>query len=515
VQLFAADCAVAGSAAAAGGVVARNGGLLVGQNLTAVGLEGDLLPRCFEAVGSGSVLRLVGGATIAELGDSGYYVDAGGAIGSGQIAATNCGVGFHVASGGGTIEQAGGASIGNDQDLLIEASNARFATGGLFHEGKLSIAAGATTVFGLLSDSIGEKIGVIGDFAVGTRVSPAATCLGQGCASNEGMTAFHYDGVVWTDVTAELSSPSGSEVAVVPGTGLGNYLYVGAPEPFSALQLLVTLVQTGGTLTPEYYKDGVGWTAVDWMISRDNEAHGNELFAATGPQDKRLGATPDWVATTENSVNAYWYRIGVTSALTTAPRLEQLLLHYSYTRIGGKGAVEVFGDEEPEHEIDADLSKWVTENGAALPNSVVLGYSANVSKAVQSYPSSAPRGCSYELDYPSDADTSRPMRLILEASSSNADVATYVMALYHVRVPPGSTLNGGLAGEVPTLKIVTPTGTANQTQLLEYQILRPEAISGTDRLCLTLRRETNDANDTHTGAVQLSKATLLYSRWKP
>lgn len=450
---------------------------------------------------------------IITFADSGLYTANVGLVVANGVSTNGVTNPYHISSTGGLISIGTGAILDNGV-MLVESASGVLVTGAVVHNAEPQIVDGAQ-YFGVRYNQAQQIVVTEGSACIGDPARPGGLSAGQGCATANGMTALHYDGLAYVDVTAELTSPTGSEIGVVPGTGLGNYLYLGAPRPFSGLELLVTLAKIGGTLTPEYWKDGVGWAALDWMTTRDNEARGNELFAAVGAQDQRFGALPDWVATVVNGVSAYWYRVGVTSALSTIPRLEQAKLHYSYTRISGFGAVEVFGDEEPEHEIDVDLAKWVGESGAALPNSVVLSYDANVSKTVASYPSSSPRGSSYELDYPSDADTSRPFRLILEASSSNTDVATYVMALYRVRVPPSSTLNGGLTGGDSELKIVTPTGTANQTQLLTYEIQRPEAISGTDRLCLTLRRETNNANDTHTGAVQISKATMLYRRWKP
>ncbi len=499
------DCAVKAAA----------GALLLARTINA---EGDLDGAAFIGQGlcaTGSGTQLIVADTLLSFCDDGLLVEDGAFGINSNAAYLGCGNAIHIAATGGTIDH-GPSTVQSSltEDILVESSAGRISLNNVIVEKPVNIAAGAE-VFGPRIDRGSASVLIEGSVCVGAPPRPAQLSAGEGCATTLGMTAFHYDGATWVDVTDDLTSPSGSEISVVPGTGPGNYLYIGAQQPFSALELLVTLAQSGGTLAPEYWKDGAGWTAVDWMLTRDNQAYGNELFAATGLQDKRLGATVNWVATTENGVLAYWYRIGVTSVLTTIPRLERVQLHYSATRIGEAGQIEIFGDEEPEHEIDVDLSKWTAEAGASLPNTVTLSYSANVSKAVPSYPSASPRGQSYELDYPSDADTSLPFRLILEASSSNTDTATYVMALYQVLVPPGSTLSGGLTGEGSELKIVTPTGTTNQTQLLTYEILRPEAISGTDRLCLTLRRETNDANDTHTGAVQISKATMLYSRWKP
>jgi hypothetical protein len=506
-------CVVLGDDTMVRGIEARTGALIRAADITIQSVGSFISDGNFVADGGNIQL---GAQSYSVSGERGLYALNGGGILSSGCLVTGCDKGLHVPSSGGSIEISNSGALQSvTEDVLVESASATLTLASFLHEKPLNIAAGAK-VLGDRFDRTGGQIVTEGDACVGAVGRPGLFAAGSGCASNEGITAFHFDGVsTYTDVTAELTSPTGSAIDLVPGLGPGNSLLIGAPQPFAGLELLVTLIQTGGALAVEYWKSGAGFTGVDWMLSRDNKAYGNELFANTGVQDQRLGDAINWVASVENGVNAHWFRFNVTGALTTAPRLEQLKLHYNYARITGNGVIEVFGDEEPEHEIDVDLAKWTAEAGASLPNNVTLPYSGNVSKTVPSFPSSTPRGQSYELDYPADADASRPMKLILEASSSDANTNTYVLALYHVRVPPGSTLNGGLAGELSELKIVTPTGTANQTQLLTYEILRPEAISGTDRLCLTLRRETNDANDTHTGAVQVSKATLLYRRWKP
>lgn len=499
-------CVALGRAGAISGISAT-AGTIQATNCAVSGAAGDQPPLGFVADGAAARIVLSGSA-VASLCDVGYRVATGGYIGAADAAATECVLGFDAPSG--LLELATGAGLENESDLSVGATG-EIATGGLLHEQPLTVATGGK-ISGIFFDRSRSLLSAEGAFCVGAPARPGVLTAGEGCPTVEGLVALHYDGVTWTDVTDELVSSSGSAIDVVPGLGIGNYLYLGADSPIYGLLLDQTLAQVGGTITPEY--DAGGWTVFSWLTTAAAPPHapaGNALFASTGLRDMRFGPMPGWVTSVQNGITKYWIRLGVTSALTTAPQLESVRLHGSYTRIGEGGIVQFFGASRPTVETDLAMATWRAGAGTA-PGTASVAYSANVTvgSTAAFVVSPSNRELGRRIQLPPGVDTSWPIELRVEWYPSTTNTGALNMTLYHARVPAGAILAGGLT-ESLIAATPTPPGVIGQTSEILYSMSWPAAIAGADGLAMTIRRL---GGDPFTGDAIVTRTTLRYRAWR-
>lgn len=498
---------------------AVSGGLMLGRENNAEGAASPLaqIGTGFRCDGSGSEL-LVAEAFMVLCGN-GFYASNGGRMVTASSAYRACSYAVRIAASGGTIDH-GPSEIENSlvEDVLVESSSGRIDFNNVVVDKRPNIAAGAA-VFGTVLDRERRVLVHEGTVCAGTPDRPAVLAAGQGCATVDGMAAqWRLVGTpdVWTDVTDELVSESGSIINAVPGTATGSYLYIGGDLPCDGLLLDCALARTGGAMIWEYW-DGALWQPVAWMTAEASPPYApsaNAMLTAAVLQNVRFGARTGQAASTENAKLKYWYRLSVTSALTVIPRLESAKLHYAYTRLGINGVIEHFGNGEPYGYLDVDMSQWRAGSGTA-PQTTVVSYSASVSRtSPAAYQANADRELGYDLELPPDVDTSRPIELLLEWYCTTTSTGTARFELVYVPVPSASTLNGGLAGQQILSLAPVGNGTIGLTQIATATVSAPGLVSGSGRVGLTLRRLALTGPDTLAGVLVISKARLRYRRWR-
>jgi hypothetical protein len=499
------------------GVDAVSSGHLTANLCTMHGAPGSLIGLA--AAADGGALD-VGGQFIISYAISALYAENGGVIQAQGGIIGFCTNGIHIAPTNGIIRAATvGTTASTAEDVLVEGAASLLIVADLGHEKQLSIAAGSL-LFGTRVDATQLTIFNEASFSVGAAGRPATASFGSGGIHVDGLRAYHSTDTeigVFTDVTDEVASASGSVIDLVPGTGVANSFFIGADEPLPGLFFDVTLAQSGGTIVPKYW-NGAAWVAIPRWMTTENAAPytptGNALMAAAGAQNMRFGGiTSDTAkALGATGVVKHWYLFEVTSILTTIPQIESAALHSHHTRIDPDGKIEHFGDARPVVYADLDLNIW--EGGGSSGNDGTTSYSPNVTRGRlgADFPNAQTRDMGYLWPLPPGYDTSYEAELIVQWKPSTTNTGTMTLTKHHVIVPPDSLLNGTLSGEVSLAANETPNGVADREQSITYPIVAPTAIAGVDSLAMTLIRA--GASDAFSGAAEVEKVTLRYRAWR-
>lgn len=120
------------------------------------------------------------------------------------------------------------------------------------------------------------------------------------------------DGGVFTDETIVARNDTPDTMTLLPATvAVGDAYYFGAIGPFDRIELNISTAGEGDWVVVWEFWSGAAWDAVGDIV--DN----TDGFKLPGLIDILTPSTPGWVATTVNSVTAYYVRARVTSVTTT------------------------------------------------------------------------------------------------------------------------------------------------------------------------------------------------------
>lgn len=134
-------------------------------------------------------------------------------------------------------------------------------------------------------------------------------------ASESMEAAIALDGSSYTDETSEANDASANDMTLLPATpAVGDAYYFGGTLPFQKLRVNVG-TQGAGTWTVTWYYWNGAWTAL-------SPTNGDGPFTgATGNQDVTATMPHDWLPTTVNSQEAFYWKAEVTAytSVTTQP----------------------------------------------------------------------------------------------------------------------------------------------------------------------------------------------------
>lgn len=166
------------------------------------------------------------------------------------------------------------------------------------------------------------------------------------------MTVLHSDDdIAFTDITAIVTSDTGSTTGLFGGTVAGNQIYLGFATPYTNTKVKV---DTAGVIEPENvsaeYWNGTAWTSNTFMavsstydpFSSTNQ-RGNRIAAMSGMSEQwhynfdPYGIEDDWVPNTINGEEKYWARFRVTADITTDAIIEQVKIGPSRVEIEATG----------------------------------------------------------------------------------------------------------------------------------------------------------------------------------
>jgi hypothetical protein len=516
-----------------------NGGVLDTGIEVSAGALLDIYTSRVEGSGAGVGFRATGAnSTIHAFSIHAGNVGSGLLVeNSGEIEAVggllyDCSYALHTGATGGDLHCYGvDVEDSGTYDLYIEAANGSFrGSGNAIRSDLLSVAAGATVVSSHLSDYEGDRANmIIGELAVGLPAFPSESVFGEGDSHVRGMRILrntNLEAGVWSDITTEMASASGSTAAAFPGVGIGNTLYIGGNEkafPGAKINTTVAIVLGAGSLVWEYW-NGAAWTAYRLMTADSVSPYASYAEATFGRvtfdqvrfnDDDMAG----WALKTLNGYSRYWVRCRVAGAITTVPTLEQIKLHTNRTEINSDGVIEHMGTGISQKQIPWH-QRLTDDLGGASPTNGALSLTTNITLTPvdNRCNNNALDGFGGIFTIPEGLDTSKDVTLrynwIAKANGAAPnDVVEWESRFGPVRI--GQTLDGSLSDTLQTQTITI--GAADDDVVKQHTFVFDVAdlVPG-ELLAFSLFRDATGGNldDTFPASVDIVTVELLGWFWR-
>lgn len=288
----------------------------------------------------------------------------------------------------------------------------------------------------------------------------------------------------------------------------GAAIYFGGTTNTMAFQInITTATSQSSNLVIEYW-NGTVWTAINSMsmlATKPFYTYANALFGRTQSERVYIGLTNGWVQNTLNGLTYYWFRVRITSDLST--------------NIVGEAMVRVI----PALEVDAagyiHQSGLVTSSlpialrGTAIPLANV--FPGDFPVAALNYVKASNGNANICTGVLRGIDTSKPIKLNLSWFSPSA--GNLKLSISSMPVVIGQTMSTSAQSTPPTENtttvVVTNTpGTYMFTSVsipINNMILK-NANGSTDILAIGVMRLSNDVQDTINDSVYLFAATLSF-----
>ncbi|KKK44640.1 hypothetical protein LCGC14_3166790, partial [marine sediment metagenome] len=332
----------------------------------------------------------------------------------------------------------------------------------------------------VLSSALSEFPGdlaqvILGELQVGSPEKPSESVFGEGDSHVRGMAVFHNTNLeigVWSDITTEMASASGSTADALPGTGAGNTFYIGGDIEFPGFKVdtTVAIALGAGALILEFH-NGVAWTPFDIMVADSvipYDSHAQDIWGRIADEEVRFGPMVGWAQRNLDGTTKFWIRARVSVGITTVPTLEQTKLSTNRYEITADGFTERFGDAEDQRSffhqrLTDDLSGASPTNGA-----LVLSTNITITPVDNRFNNNALDGFGAIEALPEGLDTSRPVELVVNWIPKVATAGDVEFEVNVAQLAIGDVLDGSVA-DVNTA-VVTSVG-AGQTDILRQTVL--------------------------------------------
>jgi hypothetical protein len=486
---------------------------------------GALITTGARADGANSVLHLysldITWCTSATLSaNSGMLMALGGVI-------ENCANMFRINAG--TLHAHGVASeMITQYGLWIEilAGSVFRGSGNGIRSDQINVPAGADIVSAQLSDFAGDNAQmVIGELAVGLPGLPSELVVGEGDSHVRGMSVLRNtngEAGVWSDITTEMASASGSTAVAFPGVGAANCMYIGGDAIFPGAKIRTTVaivLGAGGSIVWEYW-NGAAWTTFRLMTADEAtpyNSYAEDTFGRINFEQVRFN--PDdmtgWATRALNGTTKYWVRCRVAVGITTAPTLEQIKLHTNRTEINGDGYVEHYGTGEQQRVIPWHQKLLDNFVGGGAPGNQALALTANITISAQSnlFANNQLEGMGGVFTVPDGLDTSRDVTLRWTWIPLVAGAGAAVEFEGHFgQIEIGDIINGGV-GDTAWNEIVNTNALAqNELAQTDTEFDVSDLVPG-ELLAFSLSRDAQAGNPDDTLAGNVALVTVELQGW--
>ena len=366
-----------------------------------------------------------------------------------------------------------------DADWMVEGG------GNFINEEKISVVAGAGFFMSYMSSIAGdERLNVDAELNVGSIERPRETTQGEGDSYTNGLLAYTWNGTVYTDITADVKSSSGSTFTF-PSTTTNDAIYLSSDRisgetsdyhQFEGIKMDMTTARSGGTIVAEYW-NGSAWTSFTHMTAQSSGDYfrkADALFtAATGSYQVRFNPfiTSDWTKNDPptTGTNRFWVRFRISSSPTTAPIFEQFKLHANRSEVNGDGYPERMGRARSYKALPVNWNLF-KDAGTALSNQDLWLTSNCKSGITNNLFNTDGDSVGTITSLPSWADTSAPMKILVSLVS--AATGDLTMSAYFNSSSEGDTISttdpSSTTGELSDSQ--TKGVTANQQEWFELEI---------------------------------------------
>jgi hypothetical protein len=379
-----------------------------------------------------------------------------------------------------------------------------------------------------------EGLYILGQASVGSVLRPGEFCVGSG-DSHTHMKVVTYDGTsVYTDVTTEAKSTSGSLFSF-PNVNTGAAIYVGSEyldHKFPGIKsLLDTAAVVGaGTIDTQIW-NGTSWVTIHIM---ETESFGNfrslsnKIFTGapgsyhTYFNSIDVGETGSWTKNNplsgtplDDLTERYWVRFIITASITTAPVFQRFKLHSDRLEINEARTVQKFGNYR-----DSVKKRLITKvEGLAgfVPTTININYASGITAVAQlaELGNNTRAGIVVTGEIEPGADTSTPLELVITYNGTSALAGNVSLAVSGVVIGANDKRDGTI---VPTtsqelISIGANESFEGKTTIFYFDINEAEE---RDTFVLSIYRDSRPSNesDTYDGSVVLEDVYVESSSWK-
>lgn len=487
-----------------------------------------------------------------EGGTNGIYADNGALIRPYNISISSTTNVVRIGSTGTGTEIEGGGVFsrngGSTKDIYNESSDGTIRlTNCLLDADKFDIANWDNLSIDYNNDKEGDKgFHILKELHTGCPEKGTEAALGQGDSYTRGMLVYKEVSSVFTDVSDDAKSPSGSTFTY--GTGNNDALYVGCDLQndsdylqFYGIKASITTaaVLGSGEIVAERW-NGSAWEVFGQMSCQSNPPvlpYGDQIFERTGSEQIRFGPCmiEDWTKNDPptTGTNRWWVRFRNNGAITTAPVFEQFKLHCSRYEVNSDGWVEYFGLARPIAKFPwsmGDAKAWgsspLNQDLYMLNSTSGVDYDLGVGLVENSFQPDARDRIGISVPCPFDLDTSCniSLRIYWMVTSANAGNIQWRISAGVSSVGDGIATDVGsaptsIAGEY-TYDELEAIGAGEDGVIKTKEFLIPvrKCISRysdnySDIISISLVRDGNNAADTYDGIVNLHSLSAYYYKW--
>jgi len=407
--------------------------------------------------------------------------------------------------------------------------------------GTLKLKRANTVLYNTFRDDEGVRFH--DEVGIGTIESPKELVVGEGDSTTEGMLVYQYNGVTYTDISADASSLNGSGFTF-PGNNVGDSIYVSIDRLQNGIPYLPKGIKTKIDSPADYTTGGLEfqyWTGSTWskfnIMSIIDKIPYNSLanlpFQADSQDSEQIyfdiDVSKEWEINDPVGLgnSTYWFRIIITAPLTTLPVMEQFKIHTSRSENNSDGVIQFFGNGRGSKTLNWSLGDLEAANASPGNQDVYISDTLSVGRVENAFANNSDQRSGFNIRLPEDVDTSSKLKLRVTAISTSTNAGNIV---YNIR--SGYTKDGdsvyNTTGNAPTThptqvsQIFTDVAPFPALRSLTYDIeidisqLNAKPVTGpkdANLLWVTFERTGNDAADTFTGTVALVSLDAKYVTW--
>ena len=428
-------------------------------------------------------------------------------------------------------------------EVLQEAASGIVKVSGCtFLVTKFSMIDASNIYVNFYSDFRGDESNIfMTEMVVGQPEQGRESVFGEGDSYTRGMLVYtETDGNVFTDVSAEAASPSGSTFTFTDVTQ-NSAIYVSSDlqdssdyKQFMGIKVIVTIatVLGAGNIVAEYWDGTVGggsWVEFNHMSTSGNAPYAefaNNIFERVDSEQIRFDDLSDttrfdWEKNDPPSegTNRFWIRLRVDSDITTAPTFQQFKVHSNRTEINADGFVEHMGKARKMLNIPGGhMGNTLPVVGKTPGNeSIMFSTSITLSSITNKFSNNASDGFGQIVSIPEGLDTSLPLHYTVRwAPSTDTASGDVVLDLICGIVQVGTVLDGTNAEATVSGLITTTVNTAEQVYETTLSFSVPAAIPEDDIVFMLQRQAsggTGPTGDTYGGNIYIVSVDLSGTFW--
>ncbi len=317
--------------------------------------------------GSGTLASVVGPTFVKSTNITTFLdVDNGAEceLGFGDVVDVTTGIRIDGAS---SLRSTGFSLSGTTTDIqVVDTASVLRMNGAVLDKNKIIFPDGYTGENLVFQDNTEdeESTKVYGDLFVGRPERGTVLDTGQGEPYTRGIVVLTTDSTAtsttdggnFIDVTTAATSPSGSTFSF-QGTAANHTILLASTLNDGTDEIKhpgVFIIQTTAAVevTPRSflfeYWDGAAWETITVLSIEDIESfrYGNEVFIRANTREHiryNNNINDDWTKKTINGTNAFWSRIRIDTAVTTAPVFQQFRIHANFGEFADDGYSRYYG----------------------------------------------------------------------------------------------------------------------------------------------------------------------------